>query len=248
MVLFRYANGVRRLRQRQVERILQGVKEPPISTASNRARPTRTYNRIANVIMLLVAVWKCHTSHLRKHTFIPRYEDAQVQDKNNRTPYVYPACGHVLAYARELDKPHQGPVGHDSLALLFCHLKTTIAATRSLLWLPASRFPLQPLIARRAHFCQCPLCRKKGPFEPLTLQWEPSICAEEPTVVFNPCGHMTSEAAAIKWSRIELPDNSPPNSRFRPICPFCARALRGTASTSTSNERPFNRIIFWCVW
>mmetsp|Transcript_23755 Transcript_23755/g.63923 ORF Transcript_23755/g.63923 Transcript_23755/m.63923 type:complete len:164 (+) Transcript_23755:2041-2532(+) len=63
-------------------------------------------------------------------------------------------------------------------------------------------------------------------------------------VVFNPCGHMTSEEAAAKWSKIELPDNSPPNSRFRPICPFCARALRGTAPSSTSNERPYNRIIF----
>ena len=63
-------------------------------------------------------------------------------------------------------------------------------------------------------------------------------------MVFNPCGHMTSEEVAAKWSKIELPDNSPPNSRFRPICPFCARALRGTAPSSTSNERPYNRIIF----
>ena len=44
------------------------------------------------------------------------YEVVQ-ETKNNRTPYVYPACGHVLAFAPELNK-NSVPVSYASLRVL----------------------------------------------------------------------------------------------------------------------------------
>ena len=85
----------------------------------------------------------------------------------------------------------------------------------------------------------------------LKLEWEPAICKDPPTVAFNPCGHIVSDETAAHWSRLALPDNAPPNARYRPICPFCAKPLK-TPSTSTSadgstaavSEKPFNKILF----
>jgi len=85
----------------------------------------------------------------------------------------------------------------------------------------------------------CPLCRKSGPFVELKLEWEPAIDKKKPTVVFNPCGHLVSEAVAKHWAAIDLPDNAPPNARYRPICPFCAKPLNCDAG-----EKPYNRIRF----
>ena len=54
----------------------------------------------------------------------------------------------------------------------------------------------------------------------------------------------------MHWSQLALPDNAPPNARYRPICPFCAKPLKtpssgaSTAGAENSSERPFNRILF----
>ena len=87
----------------------------------------------------------------------------------------------------------------------------------------------------------CPLCRTRGPFVELKLEWEPAICDDEPEVAFNPCGHIVSERVARKWAALALPDNAPPNARYRPICPFCAKPLKTDAR---AGEQPFNRILF----
>jgi len=36
-------------------------------------------------------------------------------------------------------------------------------------------------------------------------------------------------------SNIRLPDNAPPNAKYRPICPYCAKALKRV---------PYSRIIW----
>ena len=87
----------------------------------------------------------------------------------------------------------------------------------------------------------CPLCRTRGPFVELKLEWEPAICDDEPEVAFNPCGHIVSERVARKWASLALPDNAPPNARYRPICPFCAKPLK---TDTRAGEQPFNRILF----
>jgi pellino protein len=88
----------------------------------------------------------------------------------------------------------------------------------------------------------CPLCRKVGPFKKIELLWEPAICKDGPTVCFNPCGHIVSEPVAQLWSRLLLPDNAPPNARYRPACPFCVTPLK----TDGEGEGPhtYSRIIF----
>lgn len=87
----------------------------------------------------------------------------------------------------------------------------------------------------------CPLCRTRGPFVELRLEWEPAICDEEPEVAFNPCGHIVSERVARKWAGLALPDNAPPNARYRPICPFCAKPLKIDAR---AGDQPYSRILF----
>ena len=82
----------------------------------------------------------------------------------------------------------------------------------------------------------CPMCRTPGPFTELKLEWVPSICAEEPLCVFNPCGHLIGLEAAEFWSTVKLPDNAPPNAKFRPVCCFCSKALK--------RNKPFSRIIW----
>ncbi|KAH8045263.1 hypothetical protein JL722_14328 [Aureococcus anophagefferens] len=47
--------------------------------------------------------------------------------------------------------------------------------------------------------------------------------------------------ASRKWASLALPDNAPPNARYRPICPFCAKPLKTDAR---AGEQPFNRILF----
>jgi len=128
------------------------------------------------------------------HTIRLEYDDdkrrALAQD---RRPYIFPACGHVHAFAPELQ-----------------------------------RLP-------------CPLCRARGPFVELRLEWEPAICDDEPEVCFNPCGHIVSERVARRWAALALPDNAPPNARYRPICPFCAKPLK---SDARAGDHPYNRILF----
>merc|ERR1719502_265349 len=137
------------------------------------------------------------------HTIRFEYDDAKRNAlASDRKPYIFPACGHVHAYAPELQ-----------------------------------RMP-------------CPLCRKRGPFVELKLEWEPAICKDPPTVAFNPCGHIVSSETAEHWAQLALPDNAPPNARYRPICPFCAKPLKMPSATApatgpdNSSERPFNRILF----
>lgn len=96
----------------------------------------------------------------------------------------------------------------------------------------------RPVTRRKA---PCPLCRARGPFVELKLEWEPAICDDEPEVAFNPCGHIVSERCARKWASLSLPDNAPPNARYRPICPFCAKPLK---ADSRNGDQPFNRILF----
>ena len=142
---------------------------------------------------------------VQMHTIRFEYDEAKrAALESDRKPFIFPACGHVHAYAPELQ-----------------------------------RMP-------------CPLCRKRGPFVELKLEWEPAICKHPPTVAFNPCGHIVSLETAEHWARLALPDNAPPNARYRPICPFCAKPLKtpATPATPTSaslagpEERPYNRILF----
>jgi len=128
------------------------------------------------------------------HTIRLEYDDAKRKAlAKDRTPYIFPACGHVHAYAPEL------------------------------------------------RGAPCPLCRTRGPFVELKLEWEPAICDEEPEVAFTSCGHIVSERVARKWASLALPDNAPPNARYRPICPFCAKPLK----TDTRNgDQPFTKILF----
>ncbi|KAJ8605537.1 hypothetical protein CTAYLR_000091 [Chrysophaeum taylorii] len=126
------------------------------------------------------------------HTIRLEYDDEKRKALTpDRRPYIFPACGHVHAFAPELQ-----------------------------------RVP-------------CPLCRTRGPFVELKLEWEPSICDDEPQVAFNPCGHIVSERVARKWASLALPDNAPPNARYRPICPFCAKPLK-----VSNGDHPYNRILF----
>jgi len=128
------------------------------------------------------------------HTIRLEYDDDKRRAlAHDRRPYIFPACGHVHAFAPELQ-----------------------------------RVP-------------CPLCRTRGPFVELKLEWEPAICDDEPEVTFNPCGHIVSERVARKWAALALPDNAPPNARYRPICPFCAKPLK---TDSRPGEQPYNRILF----
>ena len=128
------------------------------------------------------------------HTIRLEYDDEKRRAlADDRRPYIFPACGHVHAFAPELQ-----------------------------------RVP-------------CPLCRTRGPFVELKLEWEPAICDDEPEVAFNPCGHIVSERVARKWSQLALPDNAPPNARYRPICPYCAKPLK---TDTKAGEHPFTRIIF----
>jgi len=81
----------------------------------------------------------------------------------------------------------------------------------------------------------CPMCRTQGPYVELKFSWVPSISNGEPLAVFNPCGHITDLETAERWSNIRLPDNAPPNAKYRPICPYCAKALKRV---------PYSRIIW----
>lgn len=88
------------------------------------------------------------------------------------------------------------------------------------------------------HGC-CPMCRKTGPFVELGFSWVPAIDSDIPEVVFNPCGHMASTTAAERWSKIQLPNNAPPDAVYRAACPCCAKPL-----SRKIGENPFNKIIF----
>ena len=46
---------------------------------------------------------------------------------------------------------------------------------------------------------------------------------------------------ARKWAGLALPDNAPPNARYRPICPFCAKPLKIDAR---AGDQPYSRILF----
>ena len=46
---------------------------------------------------------------------------------------------------------------------------------------------------------------------------------------------------ARKWAGLALPDNAPPNARYRPICPFCAKPLKTDAR---AGDQPYSRILF----
>lgn len=81
----------------------------------------------------------------------------------------------------------------------------------------------------------CPLCRKIGPYVPLLLPFEKSICDGFPTHVFNPCGHGVSENAAIYWSRCRVYNRHIPFHRMCAICPFCA--------TELNRSQPYSRLV-----
>lgn len=84
----------------------------------------------------------------------------------------------------------------------------------------------------------CPLCRKEGPFVPLAFNFEPAICDDLPTHVFNPCGHISSLKTCKYWSErlfYSSKDISNANKLVH-ACPYCATELAGDVSRCTSGE------------
>lgn len=84
----------------------------------------------------------------------------------------------------------------------------------------------------------CPLCRKEGPFVPLAFNFEPTICGDLPTHVFNPCGHISSLKTCKYWSeRLFYSSKDISNAnRLVHACPYCASELAGDVSRGTSAE------------
>uniref|UniRef100_A0A3B1K6K1 Pellino E3 ubiquitin protein ligase 1 n=1 Tax=Astyanax mexicanus TaxID=7994 RepID=A0A3B1K6K1_ASTMX len=82
---------------------------------------------------------------------------------------------------------------------------------------------------------ECPLCRSRGPYVPLTLGRVSGVYtdAETPSHAFVPCGHVCSKGTAEHWSKTPLKRGT---HSFHPACPFCLRQLR--------RDRPFVRLIF----
>ncbi|MCJ8748202.1 hypothetical protein PDJAM_G00161990 [Pangasius djambal] len=82
---------------------------------------------------------------------------------------------------------------------------------------------------------ECPLCRARGLYVPLTLGRESRLCVDAgpPSHAFVPCGHVCSEATAVYWSKTPLPCGA---SSFYPACPFCLKQL--------ACDRPYVRLIF----
>lgn len=82
----------------------------------------------------------------------------------------------------------------------------------------------------------CPLCRKLGSFVPIAFEFEPAICDQVPTHVFNPCGHVASLRTCSFWAKKKvLTRNLLPFHDLNAICPFCGNEL--------SKDRPFSRLI-----
>ncbi|KAF4075439.1 hypothetical protein AMELA_G00234410 [Ameiurus melas] len=82
---------------------------------------------------------------------------------------------------------------------------------------------------------ECPLCRARGLYVPLTLGRESRLCVDTgpPSHVFVPCGHVCSEATAVYWSKTLLPCGA---SSFYSACPFCMKQL--------ARDRPYVTLIF----
>lgn len=82
---------------------------------------------------------------------------------------------------------------------------------------------------------ECPLCRARGLYVPLTLGRESRLCVDAgpPSHVFVPCGHVCSEATAVYWSKTPLPCGA---SSFYSACPFCMKQL--------ARDRPYVTLIF----
>ncbi len=83
----------------------------------------------------------------------------------------------------------------------------------------------------------CPLCRKEGPFVPLAFNFEPAICGDLPTHVFNPCGHISSLKTCKYWSeRLFYSKDISNANKLVHACPYCASELAGDVSRGTSGE------------
>ncbi|KAL6481898.1 hypothetical protein MHYP_G00099780 [Metynnis hypsauchen] len=82
---------------------------------------------------------------------------------------------------------------------------------------------------------ECPLCRSRGPYVPLTLGRVSDVYvdAESPSHAFVPCGHVCSERTAEHWSKTPLKRGT---NVFHPACPFCLGQLK--------RDRPYVRLIF----
>ncbi|XP_066516833.1 E3 ubiquitin-protein ligase pellino homolog 1 [Hoplias malabaricus] len=82
---------------------------------------------------------------------------------------------------------------------------------------------------------ECPLCRSRGPYVPLTLGRVPAVYvdANSPSHAFVPCGHVCSEETAKHWSKTPLKRVT---NTFHPACPFCL--------TQLSRDRPYVKLIF----
>ncbi|XP_072512921.1 E3 ubiquitin-protein ligase pellino homolog 1 [Salminus brasiliensis] len=82
---------------------------------------------------------------------------------------------------------------------------------------------------------ECPLCRSRGPYVPLTLGRVSGVYAdaEAPSHAFVPCGHVCSERTVEHWSKTPLKRGT---HSFHPACPFCLGQLR--------RDRPYVRLIF----
>ena len=59
--------------------------------------------------------------------------------------------------------------------------------------------------------------------------------------VSAPLGSEAKSALQEKIAGLALPDNAPPNARYRPICPFCAKPLKTDAR---AGDQPYSRILF----
>lgn len=82
----------------------------------------------------------------------------------------------------------------------------------------------------------CPICLSVGTVAKLSMGLEPSFYVDSGplTHVFNPCGHMASEATVRYWCSVKIPHGT---HFFHSICPFCATPL-------AINEPASTRLIF----
>ena len=94
----------------------------------------------------------------------------------------------------------------------------------------------------------CPLCRRAGPFIPIKMAFVNEICNDQPTHIFNPCGHAASLECVQFYANIpssisnysyvggdaELESKS--KLAVTPCCPFCGVQL--------ATDTPYNKLIF----
>ncbi|XP_037399078.1 E3 ubiquitin-protein ligase pellino homolog 1 [Pygocentrus nattereri] len=140
-----------------------------------------------------------------------------------RRPWVYLTCGHVHGY-----HPWQGR------GIAYKQQRREAGRDRGERGGETERSTEEEAEAVRGER-ECPLCRSRGPYVPLTLGRVSDVYvdAESPSHAFVPCGHVCSERTAEHWSKTPLKRGT---NIFHPACPFCLGQLK--------RDRPYVRLIF----